>query len=196
MRPIFVFILIASISCSFVHSSQFILESSREIKVNEPIFLNQTNTLIFKADGNLAFMNLFYQNYNNRKKLEEKIDSVDFTPYKSFIHVFNSKKDDSYVIFWETEYELIPYTIAYYLFNNNLSTIGAIEVANNCEGCENHSFPYEDLLITKIDNRLEIVFEENVIYKIGATDEKVIKPNCLKYVFDIQTQKLKISTHL
>ena len=107
-----------------------------------------------------------------------------------YVHFFKNYANESYVIFWETQYEHIPYTIGYYFHENKLLRIGEFEIAKACNTCDHFEFPIADIGIKLKADELEFVFSKEIYYKLGKPDEKHLKPNSLKYIFNLSTQKL------
>jgi len=192
MRIVYIIFLISWIACSSQSTNNYIIESSKEIKTNEPILINKENRLLFKTDENLFYMNLYIQNIGEKGIFLNQFDSVEFTPYKSYVHLFKDKSNKSYVIFWETQYEQIPYTIVYYFYEDKILRIGEFEIAKACNTSEHYEFPIADIEIKLITDKLEFIFTKEIYYKLGKPDEKHLKPNSLKYIFNISTQKLEL----
>jgi hypothetical protein len=88
MKIVYVLLLISWIACSSQFTNNYIIKSSKEIKANEPILINKENRLLFKTDENLCYMNLYIQNLGKKGGFLNKYDSVEFTPYKSYVHLF------------------------------------------------------------------------------------------------------------
>lgn len=192
MRIVYILFVISWIACSSQSTKNYNLESSKEIKANEPILINKENRILFKTDENLFYMNLYIQNLGNKGNFLNKFDSVEFTPYKSYVHLFKCNSNESYVMFWETHYEQIPYTIVYYFHKDKILRIGEFEIAKACNTCEHYEFPVEDIEIKFKTDKLEFIFTKGIYYKLGKPDEKHFKPNSLKYIFNLATQNLEL----
>ena len=88
MRKFYILLLSGWVACSSQITNNYIIESSKEIKANEQILINKDKRLLFKTDENLFYMNLYIENLGDKGIFLNKIDSVEFTPYKSLCSFF------------------------------------------------------------------------------------------------------------
>jgi hypothetical protein len=166
-------------------SSKYDLVLSEQISTDHNISINKSEKLFFKPDSSL-FNTYFY--YSDGDSLQ-KIDSIEYTPYKSLIHAFKNC-DDSYVLIWETQNEQYSTSQAYLLKENQLSKIGELEVVSDCNSCEFYEFQIKELEIQQKSNKVEFHFSSDVRYKIAKPEERVIKGKRFSYVYDVQAKNL------
>ena len=189
MKEIFLFLLLL-VGCILTTSFDYKLSKKKEISPNDSIIVNNVQCLLFKTDANLYTQIMSRVYIECGKKIIEKVDSVDATSYKSDIYILEAKKSKFNIIFWETQYENMPITIAYYLFQNKLIKIGEFEVSRRYNNNETYKFPINDIEIKQVNNNIEFLFLKDIYYKVGTVDEKIINANKIIYIFDIQAEKL------
>lgn len=185
MRILALLCLIFCISCSSRTATKYDLVLSEQISTDRIISISKSEKLFFKTDSSLVNTYFYYLVEDFLKK----IDSIEYTPYKSHIHAFKNC-DDSYVLIWETQNEQYPTSQAYLLKENQLSKIGELEVVKDCNLCEFYEFPIKELEIQQKSHNLEFHFSSDVRYKIGKLGERLIKGKGLSYIYNIQSKKL------
>ena len=90
IRFYFILLMLTFISCEH-SSSEFKLQNSFQIKLQNPVRINVNDWFYFSADSNLYQLFMYYSNTElGNAKL---IDTVDFSSYKSMIHSFKSQND-------------------------------------------------------------------------------------------------------
>lgn len=192
IRFYFILLMLTFISCEH-SSSEFKLQNSFQIKLQNPVRINVNDWFYFSADSNLYQLFMYYSNTElGNAKL---IDTVDFSSYKSMIHSFKSQNDDSYIVLWETEYEYYPLIYAYYVIDGKIVNIGELLISLPCQSCESFEYPIKDIRILQNENEIEISFLADVNYKLmKSTDWQLYKAGVLKFLFNTETNKLRYIT--
>lgn len=189
MRVYFILLLFAFVSCG-QSNSEFKLQNSFQIKLQNPVCINTKDCFYFSTDSSLYHLIMYYSNAEWEKK--KLIDTVDFSPYKSMVHSFKSQKNDSYIVLWETEYEYYPLIHAYYITEGKLVKIGELTISSPCQSCESFEYPIKDMRILQKGKEIEISFLEDVNYKPkNTTDWQLYKAGELKCLFNTETIKLR-----
>ncbi len=192
MRVYFILLLIPFVSCVQIYSI-FYLQNSFIISLKDSICVNEKNCFCFISDSSASYLEMYYVAENNSKKL---IDSVEYTPYKSMIHLFKLQKENVYVVLWETEYEIFPLIYAYYITEREIVKIGELLISLPCQSCESFDYPIKDIRILKNGIDIEISFSKDVNYKPkDSTEWQLFEAGALKYIFNTETNELKTSYH-
>lgn len=195
MRLYFILLTLAFVSCGGHSNSEFKLHNSFHIKLQNQVCINTKDCFYFSADSSLYHLFMYYSNAEWRQKI--LVDTVDFSPYKSKIHNFQSLSNESYVVFWETEYEFFPFIYAYYITNGKIVKIGELLISLPCQSCESYEYPIKDIRILQNGKEIEISFLKDVNYKSrNSTDWQLYKAGVLKCIFNTETNELKYITSL
>ena len=129
---------------------KFKLDKIYDISKTNQIFISKNDYISFVGDNNLN--NLFLKFSNKKFKNSIFLDSVEYSPYSSFLYCFKSLDENSSIIFWITEYELNPLVIAYFLEKGKLEKIGNLEILTPCTNCESLTFPISNVqIIDKVE---------------------------------------------
>ena len=188
MKKILVFSLLL-VGCIITTSFDYKLSRKKEILPNDSIIVNSLQQLLFKTDDKLYTQTMNLRHLKLSKIAIEKVDSVDATSYISNIYIFEANKNESNIIFWETQYENIPITYAYYLCQNKLIKIGEFEVTKRYKN-ETYEFPANEIDIKQVNNVINFSFRKDIYYRVSKVDEKIIKANKIIYIFDVKTGKI------
>lgn len=192
MKTYFILFLLHLFACA-QPTDKFKLIGSFPVSKKSPICINEKNCFCFRNDSSVYHLIMYQSNINCQQI--ELVDSVDFSPYKSTLHSFKSEKNNSFVIFWETEYEYFPAVLAYYFNEGKLLKIGEFQVSLPCQICESYNYPLQDIQIIQNHEDIEITFLKDINYKQGKEDKlKLFKPGSLKYSFNIANRKLSVIT--
>ena len=195
MRAYIVLLMLVFFSCGGYSNSEFKMQNSFEIKLQNQICINTKDCFYFSADSSLYQLFMYYSNAEwETKKL---IDTVDFSPYKSKIYSFQSLNKESYVVLWETEYEIHPIIYAYYITEGKIVKIGELIISLPCQSCESLEYPIKDIRILQNGKYIEISFLKDVNFKPkNSTDWQLYKAGVLKCIFNTETNELKYISSL
>lgn len=195
MRLYFILLMLVFFSCGGYSNSEFKLQNSFEIKLQNQICINTKDCFYFSTDSSLYQLFMYYSNAEwENKKL---IDTVDFSPYKSKIYSFQSLNKESYVVLWETEYEIYPIIYAYYITEGKIVKIGELIISLPCQSCESLEYPIKDIRILQNGKYIEISFLKDVNFKPkNSTDWQLYKAGVLKCIFNTETNELKYISSL
>jgi hypothetical protein len=195
MRLYFILLMLAFVSCGRHSNSEFKLQNSFQIKLQNQICINTKDCFYFNTDSSLYQLFMYYSNAEWEKK--KLIDTVDFSPYKSKIHSFQSLNNESYVVLWETEYEIYPLIYAYYITEGEIVKIGELLISLPCQSCESFEYPIKDIRILQNGKEIEISFLKDVNYKPkNSIDWQLYKAGVLKCIFNTETNELKYISSL
>jgi len=190
MRLYFILLLIAFVSCGGHSNSEFKLQNSFQIKLQDSICINAKDCFYFSTDSNLYQIFMYFSNAELKEK--KLIDTVDFSPYKSKIHSFQSQNNESYVVLWETEYEFYPLIYVYFITAGKIVKIGELLISLPCQSCESFEYPLKDIRMLQKGKNIEISFLKDVNYKPSNGNEwHLYKAGMLKCIFNAETNKLK-----
>ncbi len=188
-RVYIILLLLPLVSCG-QSNLEFELLNSFPINLKEPVCINTRDCFYFSSDSNLYYLVMSYSDVQCEKK--KLIDSVDFSPYSSKIHVFKLQKNNTYVVLWETEYEYLSILIAYYLEAGRIFRMGELEISLPCQSCESMEYPIKDIRIQEKKNEIEISFLKEVNYKEKNSSQwNTYKPGVLKFHFNKLSKEFK-----
>ena len=189
MKSIYLFLLLLS-GCVLATSFDYKLKVKKEITPSDSIILDNNQYILFKTDSFLYTQTMIHKYTELGKKIIEVVDSVEVTPYQSNIYILEATKNRSFILFWETQYENIPITNAYYLFKNKFVKIGEFKIFKKYNNSETYIFPIKEILIKQENNIIKFLFTKEVYYDVGNADEKLINANEIIYIYDIQKEKI------
>ncbi len=189
-RNFLILILLPTFS-SGQDNQQFKLQNSYSIEVNSSICITKNDCYCFNTDSNANFLYMFSSNMKCDKK--KNIERIEFSPYKSNIHIYELKQNASHIILWETEYEYFPLILAYYLLNGKLIKMGEIAISLPCEYCEYLRYPLNEVNIKQYNKEIIISFLKDVNFlKDDNTEWNFCKAGDIQYIFNIDTKKLNL----
>jgi len=192
MREYFLLLLSAFVSCG-QSNPEFKLQNSFLINPQKSVCINTKDCFCFSADSSLHHLIMYYSNTECEKK--KLIDTVDFSPYKSTLHCFQSQNDDAYVVLWETEYEYYPLINAYFIAEGKLVKIGALPISLPCQSCESFEYPIKKIQVLQKGKEIEISFLEDVNFKPkNAAGWQLYKAGVLKFLFNTETNGFRYIT--
>lgn len=190
MRLYYILLMLALVSCGGHSYSDFKLRNSFQVKLQNQICIDTKDCFYFSADSSLYQLFMYYSNAEWEKK--KLIDTVEFSPYKSKLHSFQSLNNKSYVVLWETEYEFYPLIYAYYITEGKIVKIGELLISLPCQSCESFEYPIKDIRILQKGKEIEISFLKDVNYKPkNSTDWQLYKAGVLKCLFNTETNNLR-----
>lgn len=185
-------LILAFVSCGHTRS-EFKLQNSFQIRLQNPVHINTKDCFYFSMDSSLYQLFMYYTNAELEKK--KLIDSVEFSPYKSMLYSFKSHIFNSYIVLWETEYEFYPLIYAYYITEGEIIKIGELLISLPCQSCESFEYPIKSIKIIQNGNEIEISFLEDVNYKPkNSTVWQLYKAGVLKCIFNTETNDLRYIT--
>lgn len=173
----------------------FKLNKSIEVDLKKSICLNTNNYLFFKTDRRQFYLIMHHSNSVHIRKSQMIVDTVDNTPYKSRVHIFNSiVNKEEFIVLWETEFESLSYITAYYLTGKQLIKIGELKISLSCPTCEYFGYPIKSISIRKVNNDIDFSFLEDLGYWVKGDEEKFFKAGAFKYLYNVNQKKLKVVT--
>ena len=168
----------------------FKLEKSYPVSLDKAVCISVTDCFCLSSYSNIYNLMIYYSDEECETK--RLIDTVEFSPYNSTIHSFKSKKNNSYVVLLETEYEYIPLIQAYYITEGKLAKIGELKISLPCQSCESFEYPIKEIQILQENEEIEISFLKDVNYKDKDSSEwKLSKAGALKYSFNTVSGELR-----
>jgi hypothetical protein len=164
------------------------LSESKEINSGDVFRLNANMYFSLRSDTSANYLTL----HCTCKNIDKTIDTIEFSPYPSKLYSFVSNDKKRFVVFWTTDYEYFPSTIAYYVTGDSLFQIGQLDVFRPCSSCESFEFPVDYIMINTTDKNINIYFLKDILLNQGNTEPILCKPRSFRYQYDIQRKELKI----
>lgn len=184
---IVLFIVCCVLSCN-CHSKSYDILTSREVHPKDSMIIDNRHLVFFKADSTMSNLIMYYKTSNYASVFY--IDSVDFTPYESYIHIFNRDDGNCHVILWETRYEQMPVTIAYYIHDDMITKIGKIDVSIVQNKSDLFIFPIDKITIKQYSNNIKICFPEQHYYMTSSDGIIVESQKAIDYIYRIVENEL------
>jgi len=190
MRIYFILLLFPFTSCGQTNH-EFKLQDSFPVNLKNPVCITKNDCFCFSSDSSVFYL---VMHYSDAKCEDKKLaDTVDFSPYKSRLHLFKSEKRDSYIVLWETEYEYYPVLLAYYVSNRNIVKIGELTISLPCQSCKSFEYPIKDIRVMQEKEEIAISFLKDVNYRTEEGNKwKLYKAGALRYRFNTETSELKL----
>lgn len=191
MKKYFIIIIFAFF-CKVYGQSTFKFKFQNSYQISNLKSINIiTKKFFLLSDNNLNYFSLHY--YSSRDRKKKLIDRVEFSPYASTLYSYKLKDNNSYIIFWETEYEYYPIVKVYYIINDRLHKIGELMISLPCKTCESFEYPLKKVKVLKKGNEIQISFLEDVNCKLKESSKwKFFKKGAVTYLYNTKTDSLTI----
>jgi len=162
MKKLFFILLFIPLVLYCQTDSEFKLQNSMSVEwgkncINEIdcFYLNIDSALIFDNDDYDYYYYTIYYSYGNESK--QVIDSANRNDlgYDLTLYSFKSQRDNSYVVFFEFEYEHFSSFIVSYIRERKLMRIGEWIIYSPCDTCDRASYNIENIHLYQKKDEIE-----------------------------------------
>lgn len=185
--------LLLLVGCNLNQNIYYTNPQSIVVNNGDTVDINTLCSLTFYNKGSSLLACISLRNNNTSVQLT---DSIDMSPYESRVHVFENKESRSFVIIWETRYELQPVTLGYYITEDRIIRLGELPITAFNDAKDDWIFPIQSLSIHKGKRIIGFAFADTVCYKNGEEDMSFLTPEQSILTYDLLSQKMALSTIL